>query len=161
LRTLWAVDEGADRSSPCALGCLSSKWRYRFSFRRTQDIRGTTVRQIRTMLAAALFTCVGAFEVSAESEPTWDDFKAVDRIGTAWAYSAFLQRYPTSDYADRARERIARIAGLWPVADLSRTRTGIIGVPRAPAIDSRRVQEPNYGDAYFMRRHLPLQHWQR
>jgi len=124
-----------------------------------QDIRGTTVRQIRTMLAAALFACVGALEVSAESEPTWDDFKAVDSIGTAWAYSAFLQRYPTSDYADLARDRIARLAGIGPVADLSRTRTGVVGVPRAPAIDSRRVREPNYGDGYFMRRHLPLQHW--
>jgi hypothetical protein len=157
LRTLWAVDEGANSSSACALGYLQSKWRYRFRFRRTQDIRGKTVRQIRTMLAAALFTCVGALEVSAESEPTWDDFKAIDRIGTAWAYSAFLQRYPTGEYADLARERIARLAELRPVADLSRTRTGIIGVPRAPAIDSRRVREPNYGDDYFMRRHLPLQ----
>jgi hypothetical protein len=125
------------------------------------SIRGRTVRKIRSMLAAALFVCAGVSQVSAEYEPSWEDFKAVDSIGTAWAYSAFLQRYPTSDYADLARDRIARLAGIGPVADLSRTRTGVVGVPRAPAIDSRRVPEPNYGDAYFMRRHLPLQQWQR
>lgn len=113
------------------------------------------------VMFAVLLTCFGASQVSAQSEPTWEDFQAVDRIGTAWAYAAFLQRYPTGQYADLAIERITRLGGFSPGVDLSRARTAITGVPSTPFTPSRRVQEPNYGDAYFMRRHLQLQHWQR
>lgn len=108
---------------------------------------------------AILVVCFGASQAPAQSEPSQEDFEAVDGIGTVWAYGAFLQYYPTGKYADLARERITRLGGLRPGVDFSRAPAGVIGVP---AVDSRRVREPNYGDAYFMRRrHLPLQHWQR
>jgi hypothetical protein len=108
------------------------------------------VRKVRSLFAAVLFVCVGASGVSAESEPTWEDFQAVDNIGTTWAYSAFLQQYPSSDYADLARERMLGLTGR-PVADLSNARTAVIGVPSVAAIASDRVREPNYGDAFFIR----------
>jgi hypothetical protein len=114
------------------------------------------VRRICITLAV-LLTCSGASQVSAQSEPTWEDFQAVDRIGTGWAYAAFLQRYPTGQYADLAIERITRLGGFSPGVDFSRARAAITGVPGVTP--SRRIREPNYGDAYFMRRHLPLQRW--
>jgi hypothetical protein len=105
------------------------------------------VRKLRATLTAVLFGCAGVVsEVSAGSEPTWEDFKVLDAIGVEWAYSGFLQRYPTGEYADLARERIASLRGLGPDARLSRMRTG---VPASPEISSRRLREQNYGDAYF------------
>ena len=112
------------------------------------------MRKVCSLFAAVLFACAGAPAVSAESEPTWEDFKAVDNIGTTWAYSAFLQQYPSSDYADLARERMLGVGGR-PIADLSNARTAVIGVPSVPTIASDRVREPNYGDAFFVRRLAP------
>jgi hypothetical protein len=114
--------------------------------------RGITVCKVRSLFAAVLLVCAGASEVSAESEGTWEDFKAVDTIGTTWAYSAFLQRYPTSDYADLARERMVRLAGRRSAADFSSARIEVIGVPSVPAIPSSRTTEPNDGDGFFIRR---------
>jgi hypothetical protein len=110
------------------------------------------VPKVRSLFAAVFFACAGAPAVSAESEPTWEDFQAVDNIGTTWAYSAFLQQYPSSDYADLARERMLGLTGR-PVADLSNARTAVIGVPSLPATPSERVGvgEPNYGDAFFIK----------
>ena len=109
------------------------------------------MRQVRSLVAAVLFACGGASGVSAESEPTWEDFRAIDNIGTTWAYSAFLQQYPSSDYADLARERMLGLTGR-PVADLSNARTAVIGVPGVSTIASDRMREPNYGDAFFVGR---------
>jgi len=56
------------------------------------------MRKIRTVLTAVLLSCAGMESaVSAGNEPTWDDFKVVDAIGAEWAYSGFLQRYPTGE----------------------------------------------------------------
>jgi hypothetical protein len=114
--------------------------------------RGIIVRKVRSLFAAVLFVCAGASGAAAEGEGTWEDFQAVDTIGTTWAYSAFLQRYPTSDYADLARERMVRLAGRRPVADFSSARIEVIGAPSVPAIPSRRAREPNDGDGFFIRR---------
>jgi hypothetical protein len=122
--------------------------------------RGMIVRKLRAILVAAL---ASGTAVAAEAEPAAIHFKTVDRIGVEWAYGAFLQLYPTGTYADLARERITRLAKARPAADLSRSR-GMDWQPRqeSPGIDfSARTHEQNYGDAYFMRRHLPRRAWQR
>jgi hypothetical protein len=112
------------------------------------------VRKVRATLVVALLICAGARDASAESAPTWEGFEAVKRIGAPWAYDAFLQQYPAGYYADLAREHIAYLAGQLPSADLSRI-TG--AVQASPAIDTSRIGEANYGDGFFMRRHLKLQ----
>ena len=110
------------------------------------------MRKVRSLFAAVLLACAGASEVSAESEGTWEDFQAVDTIGTTWAYSAFLQRYPTSDYANLARERMVRLAGRRPVADFSSARIEVIGAPDVRAIPSSSTPEPNDGGGFFKKR---------
>lgn len=98
------------------------------------------MRTSRNALAAVFFICAGIPEAIAESARERNDFAVVDRIGTPWAYNAFLQQYPTGYFANLASEQIARLAGERPP-------------PKSPAA----VTSPNYGDAYFMRRHLKLQ----
>jgi hypothetical protein len=122
--------------------------------------------RIRELALAVFLLCAGTAQAFAEAEPTWDDFKAFDRIGTAWAYSAFLQRYPTSKYIDTVRERLARLVAREPPVDLSRTSQGVPAVsakeaepPALAEIDLKAVRKPGYREGHFMLRHPQLKRW--
>src|SRR5262245_7677764 len=148
----WTLDEQVLALNSCARGQNADMVAELIDATPQAGHRGKIVCKVRSLFAAILFACAGVSEATAENEGSWEDFKAVDTIGTTWAYSAFLQRYPTSDYADLARERMVRLGGRRSVADFSSARIEVIGVPNVPAIPSSRTAEPNYGDAFFIRR---------
>lgn len=86
---------------------------------------GGPVRKTRSTVAAAFILCAGMSEVSAVN--LREDFEAARRMGTAWAWSGFLQQYQAYYAALQHSSR-----------------------PHPP------VTSPNYGDNYFMQRHLKL-----
>jgi hypothetical protein len=95
------------------------------------------VRSNRSLLVAVFVVVGGVTEACADDSQVQRDFEAVQRMGTLSAFTAFAYLYP---------DRSVSLAA--PRLDVD------------PSVSSRGrypVTSPNYGDAYFMRRHLPLQ----
>jgi hypothetical protein len=95
---------------------------------------GTNVRTIHIVAAAALLLCGGYSVARADDASMREAYAIVRRIDTLWAYTAFAYLYG---------------------AKFNQQQMPLLPSAKPPEIDPR-VFSPNYGDAYFMRRHLPM-----